>query len=102
MNKKDEFEKALIEMVCLLEEFNIENWRKWFEEALYTFRTNPVKGAKKALGAYGGMCSFNDFTLPYHQTETPIKDFSLSKKRIKFNELHEKIYQLSQEILKIT
>jgi hypothetical protein len=95
----DEFENALIELIDLLEEFNVENWKKWFEEALKTFRNNSAKGAKKALDAYGGMGSFNDFALPYNQPITP-NDFSLSKKRIKFNDLHETIYELANEILK--
>ena len=101
MHKKVEFEKVLIALIDLLEEFNIESWKKWFEEALNTFKSDPVKGAKKALSAYGGMGSFNDFILPYNQPITS-KDFSLSKERIKFNDLHERIYELANEILKNT
>lgn len=97
MKEIGKFQKELREMVDLLEEFGVENWRGYFERALNTSNTNIRLCAKQVLGAYGGMGSFNDCTLPYHKSKTE-KGFSLSKKRIQFNHLHDSIYALAKEI----
>lgn len=97
MNEIEKFQKELRELIDLLEEFGVENWRSYFEKALNTSKTDIRLSAKQVLGAYGGIGSFNDCTLPYHKSKTE-KGFSLSEKRIKFNNLHESIYALAKKI----
>lgn len=101
MKNSEKLQNELNELIELLEEFGVENWRSYFETALKTLKTNRILGAEQVLGAYGGMGSFNDCTLPYHKTKTE-KGFSISEKRIRFNRLHESIYALAKEIQKAT
>ena len=94
-------EESLEELIELLEEFKMDNWSQYFSLALEAYKSNPTLGAKKALSAYGGMGSFNDCNLPYHESVTP-KGFSITEKRIQFNRLHESVYEEAKKIAKNT
>jgi len=53
--------ESLNEMITLLDKGGHEHWKNWFQIAKEHYVDgNQEKSFKKALGAYGGMGSFND------------------------------------------
>jgi hypothetical protein len=62
MNRNIEiYAEILEELFGLLEKYNEENWVKYFTESKRLLdRGKPQKSIAHSLGAYGGMCSFND------------------------------------------
>lgn len=94
----DSLKQHLSELIALLDAFNIDNWCRYFTEAMQKIDTNPVVTANNVLCAYGGMGSFNDCILSYNPAKTP-EGFSISKQRIAFNQFKDTVY--SEAILMI-
>ncbi len=61
MQNNEQLEAKLDRMLFLLETYNEPNWHKYFKKAKSHLNKGRIKECKKQIiGAYGGMCSFND------------------------------------------
>ena len=62
---------------------------KLVSEALKFLPNSPTKCAEKIINAYGGMNSFNDTGIGYY-------DKNNTPEELRFNELHDEIFQISK------
>lgn len=55
---------GLSDAIELLERFGDEHWARWLRTSLAQIQSGDAHGLAHLLGAYGGMGSINDFSLP--------------------------------------
>ncbi len=56
-----DYQNKLEKLVELLREYNEDHWANYFQKPLeFYVKGKPQKSIAHTLGAYGGMCSFND------------------------------------------
>ena len=60
---------VLRRLIALLEADGENHWRNWMAESLASLEANDVTGARRLMGAYGGMGSFNDLIIGQSMTE---------------------------------
>ena len=60
---------VLRRLIALLEADGENHWRNWMAESLAHLEANDVTGARRLMGAYGGMGSFNDLIIGQSMTE---------------------------------
>jgi hypothetical protein len=81
MKNSRHLESLIIRMIEILEQASEEHWTQYFQNALQLLKKGKVVRCKKwILGAYGGMCSFNDISLNFIDEKTYNEALMLRKK----------------------
>ena len=89
------YENILKELCALLKEHNEEQWFEYFTKSADLLnKGRPQKSISHTLGAYGGMCSFND------DTYFTGADFDVANKYIQLKEQLLKTCQENRSLIR--
>lgn len=89
-------ERALEELLALLEEADERFWVPYFRRGLGQVRERRLAGATFVLGCYGGVDTFSDAVIGAHwQTEDPLRFRNLNAR---LGELRTRVFETANAI----
>lgn len=97
--KTAELVRVLEELITLLKSDDESLWAEWMEQAKAWIVASDDSGIEKVLQAYGGMGSFNDLVLGYHEKDGVLQQRKgMGEMNAQLESLRTRVWELAHEI----
>src|SRR2546426_8891640 len=100
MSERDQLLSILRELCDLLFQHGDTHWSAWFRKASDEIQADDFHGIIRVLDAFGGMGSFNDFSLA-HVGGIAIPDGVRETVNASLDSMRSRVYDLANEIRRL-